>query len=524
MTITRFPLGLLPGAASLLALVSLVVAPDSAGTRARGADTESSHDRFADSFVVRRRSFLSVAGRRFRFGGANIEWLGLAGYGPFDPHGPHLPSHYEIEDAMATAREMGVRVVRSQTMGDSVGCRDCIEPTLGRFNQVAFRQIDYALKSARQHGIKVIPTIVGDDARAGGTGCVNLSWRGMSAPDCSIVNMPRFWTDRKVIHDVERHVTALLNHKNVYTHVAYKNDPTILGWDLLNGGGSPTGWTRLLVRHIRTIDRHHLILSGAVNAGIPGVDACVGFVYPHWSQPLASVRKGIAACRAARKPFIAYEYGWDRTNYRTLVDLQAFLNSLRTLPGVAGDAFWALQAHNDGHGWMPIPADVSDPDKAPHVESGQWWALYYTGISTLVTTADDMRARAQMLRRHNYAMSGRRVPRHATPPAPTITSIVDGVIGADGDTGVRVYWQGAAGARRYSVERAATVAGPWTTVCERCVTDLDDGFSDFGSGSERAWYRVVPYNLDGKPGRPSRPTTTPRRDRPRTPPRSRDSR
>ena len=58
-------------------------------------------------------------------------------------------------------------------------------------------------------------------------------------PNCSLVNMAPFWTDTDVIADVEAHIRALLNHVNVYTHVAYKNDPTILGWDLLNGGGSP---------------------------------------------------------------------------------------------------------------------------------------------------------------------------------------------------------------------------------------------------------------------------------------------
>jgi mannan endo-1,4-beta-mannosidase len=336
-----------------------------------------------------------VAGRPFRFGGANIEWLGLAGYGPFDPNGPHFPSHYEIDDAMATAREMGVKVVRSQTMGDSVGCDQCIEPTLGQFNQGAFERIDYALKSARAHGIKIIPTIVGDDARAGGTGCVYLRWRSISVPNCSIINMSPFWTDQTVIADVEEHIKALLNHVNVYTRVAYKDDPTILGWDLLNGGGSPVPWTRQIAEYIRGLDSRHLILSAPANAGLRGVDVCVSFVYPHWFQPLASVKRGIARCKSAGKPFVAYEYGWDLTNYPTVRGLRAFLRSLESAPEIAGDAFWALQAHNDGHGWMPIPADTTDPTTARHLESGQWWALYYPGIQTMVNTAADMAARAR---------------------------------------------------------------------------------------------------------------------------------
>jgi mannan endo-1,4-beta-mannosidase len=502
-------------ASLIVVLLLVIVVPGSAGTPASA--TARSFQRptstppprrlqqFADSFVTRKGVRLYVAGRPFRFGGANIEWLGVVGYGPFDPNGPRLPSHYEIDDAMATAREMGVKVVRSQTMGDSVGCDLCIEPTLGHFNEDAFERIDYALKSARAHGIKIIPTIVGDDARGGGTGCVYLRWRGVSVPDCSIVNMPPFWTDQTVIGDVEEHIKALLNHVNVYTHVAYKDDPTILGWDLLNGGGSPAPWTRKIAEYIRGLDSRHLILSGPANAGLRGVDVCVSFVYPHWSQPLASVKPGIARCKRARKPFVAYEYGWDRTNYPTVRGLRAFLKSLVNAPEVAGDAFWALQAHKDGHGWMPIPADTTDPMTARYGESGQWWALYYPGIQTLVNTAADMAARAQVIRSHNYSMVGSRVLAHAIPPAPKVTSVVYGPTSFVGRDGASVYWQGSAGAKNYSVQRAPSAAGRWTTVCNRCVTDLDNGYVDLSSEARSGWYRVLPYNLDGKSGPASKP-------------------
>jgi mannan endo-1,4-beta-mannosidase len=466
-------------------LLPLLAAGAILATTSSGAGASRSPQTFRDSFVTRSGPRLVVNGRQFRFGGANVEWLGVAGYGPSDPSGPHFPSHYEVDDAMATAREMGATVVRSQTMGDSAGCAACIEPELGRFNEEAFAHIDYALASARAHGIKIIPTIIGDDAVEGGTGCVYLRWRGISQPGCSLINMAPFWNDPTVIGDVEAHVAAVLNHVNVYTHVAYKDDPTILGWDLLNGGGSPVAWTREIVSYIRGIDARHLILSGYANAGIQGVDACVSFVYPHWRMGLAFVQPWIAQW----KPYIVYEYGWDRTNYSTLAKFTGFLETLRHTPEIVGDGFWALESHNDGHGWMPIPANTSDPAEALHAESGQWWALYYPGIRTLVSTAADMSARAQAIRRHNYAMSGARVPAHAIPPAPIVTSILGG----------RVYWQGSAGAKDYSIQRAPSPSGPWKTVCPRCATDSGDGYSDV-EGANGAWYRVIPYNLDGKRG------------------------
>jgi hypothetical protein len=129
--------------------------------------------------------------------------------------------------------------------------------------------------------------------------------------------------------------------------------------------------------------------------------------------------------------------------------------------------------------------------------------LYYTGIQTLVSTPADMAARAQMLRRHNYVMRGVRPPAHAIPPAPVITSAQ--TKSSTERLGTRIYWQGSAGARNYSVQRATAAAGPWTTVCKQCATDLDDGYLDESSEEKGSWYRVIPYNLGGRPGPASNP-------------------
>jgi mannan endo-1,4-beta-mannosidase len=102
-----------------------------------------------------------------------------------------------------------------------------------------------------------------------------------------------------------------------------------------------------------------------------------------------------------------------------------------------------------------------------------------------------MRARALAIRRHNYAMRGVAVPRHAISPAPRLTSVQQR----------RIYWQGSAGAATYSVQRAVRARGPWAPVCSRCVTDLANGYLAARTG----WYRLLANNLDGRPSRPSRP-------------------
>ncbi len=353
------------------------------------------------AFVQQHGTHLTLAGAQYRFGGANIEWLAIEGYGPADPRGPRYPTRAEVNSALDDAKKMGVTVVRSQTLVDSVGCATCIEPTLGQFNESAFASSDYAIAAARARGIRLIATIIGDDAQTGGGGCVYLTWRSISVPGCSLSNMPPFWTDPNVIADVEQHIDVVLDHVNPLTHLAYKDDPTILGWDLLNGGGSPPGWTATIANHIRGIDARHLILSDASNARLRNVNACVTFVYTHWHEGPATLWPKVATCRKAGKPFIAYEYGWDRTNFSTVAGLRSFLAELQRNPEVAGDAFWALVAKG-----QPIPADVTDPARAAIDESGEWWALYYGGRTTLVNTAADMRARTQVITTHARAMRG----------------------------------------------------------------------------------------------------------------------
>jgi hypothetical protein len=90
----------------------------------------------------------------------------------------------------------------------------------------------------------------------------------------------------------------------------------------------------------------------------------------------------------------------------------------------------------------------------------------------------DMAARAQVLRRHNHSMCGVPLPAPAIPPAPVVTPR-NTAPASTGRVGSGVYWQSSPVAKELASsgrDRGGRV--PWTTVCKRCVTDLDDGFVD----------------------------------------------
>jgi mannan endo-1,4-beta-mannosidase len=472
-----------------------------------------------EDFVERAGTKLTLRSAPFRYSGPNIEWLGLEGYGPHDPMGPRYPSHFEIDDAFATAAEMGARVVRAQTMGDTVGCALCVEPEQGKFNDAAFQASDYALVAAKRNGIRIIITLVGDCATCslGGIGQY-LAWGGKQNPQ-------DFFTDPALIAAYEKHIGAVLNHVNGLTGVRYKDDPAILAWENCNMcgiiavlmGGNPSAlgpisdWVEAIGQHIKRQDSHHLYLdTSGIFRAYPKVldnkttDLITFEYYPHWDALLgtgehttaATFGRDAAAVTSHGKAYIVNEFGWDRTNWKTQHDLQNVLDALAKDRSVSGDGFWALQAHFDNFGFQPIPADTNNPAYAESGETGQWWALYYPGIKTLVNSADDMAARAQQLRAHAYAMSGTPLPKHATTPPPVVTSIVIGGL---------IAWRGSAGAVRYSVERMDSGAKEWKTICDRCATDADDPWTDPHATLFGARYRVTGFNADGVASAPSDP-------------------
>ncbi len=472
-----------------------------------------------DDFVKRQGSRLTLAGANFRYSGPNLEWLGLEGYGPFSKTGPQTPTRFEIDDAFATAAEMGAKVVRSQTMGDSIGCPQCIEPSEGHFNESAFQSSDYALAVARQYGMRVIITLIGDCATCQGGGVGQyLAWEGrQDAMD--------FFKDPVLIAAFEKHIATVLNHMNPLTGLRYKDDPTVMAWENCNmcgihplladkvgtAGTQIAGWVETIGAYIKRTDPHHLYLdTSGIFPKYPAVidakstDIVTYEYYPHWNAILGPVhmvdsttfRTDAALITGREKAYILNEYGWDKTDWATNADLQRVLDELESNSNVSGDSFWALQAHADSFGFQPIAANSDNPAYANHGESGQWWSLYYPGISNLVMTADEMSTRAQQLRTHAYKMADLAVPRHKIPPPPVVTSVVESWL---------VAFRGSAGAINYSVQQQSPGSTDWLTICDRCAKDTDDPWVNPKGPAFGARYRVIAWNADGVPSVPSAP-------------------
>ncbi len=417
----------------------------------------------SNGFVSRSGSQLVLNGRPFRFAGANIHWLGL-------DDTTNYPSQFRVNDAFDAAKEMGLTVVRSHSLGASTGCGNCIEPSLGVFNETALAHVDYAIKVARDHGIRLIIPLT-DNWHFSAGGKHNFTdWLHISDEN-------QFYYNSKVIGDFETYIRTLLNHVNSYTGVAYKNDPTIMAWETGNELDPPTSWTQSISTYIKGIDSNHLVVDGRTGvdphaASLTNVDMVSDHYYP---KSIAELNRDANAAKSAGKAFFVGEFDWNDANGGDT--LNSFLSAIEANPTIAGDAFWELWSHADEYGY---------------VSNQVQYTLHYPGDSVA------MRRSVQLLRMHAYKMRNIAVPTNSAPGVPLLNVVI-----RDGTNDVLV-WRGTALSASYTIERSTvSTTGPWTVICDQCATDTGTPWMDTTTPAGNLWYRVIAYNIAGVAGKPS---------------------
>ncbi|HSZ81346.1 MAG TPA: cellulase family glycosylhydrolase [Polyangia bacterium] len=246
-----------------------------------------------DPFVRTSEHDLVIDRQPFHFVGANLAVM----------HGP--ANRAATEAVIEGAAKDGLRVGRVWAFGEA----DADAPEWQRENYLfragpdgwvesGPRQLDRVIAAAGKAGLHLIITLANNWSDYGGVPRY-LHWAGVRDDDAYGAS-DKFYSDAKARAFYRAHVERLLKRANQLTGVPYKDDPTILGWELMNestvfttaGAQARKAWVAEMGKLVHTLDPHHLVTPGVsvyrteserrdwlAVCKIPEVDFCDAHLY-----------------------------------------------------------------------------------------------------------------------------------------------------------------------------------------------------------------------------------------------------
>lgn len=186
------------------------------------------------SFVKTSDAHFTVDSQRFRFIGANAEYLPLV-------------SDEILGEVLDRAQSLGIQVIRTWGFGD--GCEDYNQPSCedwsryfqplpGVYNKSAFEHFDHIVYEAGKRNIRLIIPLANNWGEYGGIPRY-VCWHEKMQADCPGNRMDddlhdTFYTDEDIKEWYRQYVNHFVNHVNTLTGVRYADDPTIMAWELIN--------------------------------------------------------------------------------------------------------------------------------------------------------------------------------------------------------------------------------------------------------------------------------------------------
>ncbi|XP_010550422.1 PREDICTED: mannan endo-1,4-beta-mannosidase 7 [Tarenaya hassleriana] len=212
---------------------------------------------FRDGFVRTRGVQFLINGYPYYANGFNAYWLM---YEASDPS-----QRFKISDAFRDASRRGLSVARTWAFSDA-GYRP-LQFSPGSYNEQMFQGLDFVISEARRYGIKLILSLVNNYDSFGGKKQY-VDWarsRGQY-----LTSEDDFFTNPVVKDFYKDHVTTVLNRFNTFTNVHYKDDPTIMAWELMNeprctsdpSGRTIQDWITEMAAHVKSLDSKHLLEAG----------------------------------------------------------------------------------------------------------------------------------------------------------------------------------------------------------------------------------------------------------------------
>lgn len=362
----------------------------------------------APNFVRRDGAALTLDGKPYRIAGVNNHYLAFG-------------TQEEVTRVLDDAVAMDANVVRT-FIQPVIGSLDGTVPTIWNWKSEAsasdlgtngvymmawdpaaggmvvnegpdgLQRIDFVIAEAAKRNLRLILSFIDFWGYTGGAQQMS-AWHGGTDKYTFFAQDPRTRQDYKTF------VHRVLTRTNTLTGRVYKDDPTILAWDLANEPDIHPrdlrlAWTTEMSAYVKSIDSAHLLASGSANMvdpfddlAIPGIDLGTWHGYPDQAglSPDAFdtlIRRNCVVATRAGKPILLEEFGLPRSDTRQSASYRQWLATLQGASGCPGWVVWRLVGRQkDGR----FPLDEHDRLDVHNDASPVWRVLQQAARGLLRT-------------------------------------------------------------------------------------------------------------------------------------------
>jgi mannan endo-1,4-beta-mannosidase len=406
-------------------------------------------------------TFITTKGQQFIKDGAPYYYVGAnlwyAAYAASPDPAIGNPGRLERElDALGA---MGVTNLRILASSELSPLKNSLNPAFqssdGSLNEGLLKGLDKALALMAERNMTAILYLTNFWEWSGGLGTYEAWTNGGSYIDMNDPAHPwpafpdfvsQFYENQAALAKYEAYVRTLVTRTNSVTNKPYKDDPTIMSWQLCNEprpGGTDEiitkrfkaykGWIDRSAALIKSLDPNHLVSVGhegpkgsnddlALTQSAqdsPNIDYTTAHIWPQnwsWADPkdlegsfptvaketTAYIANSVTITNALKKPLVIEEFGFPRDDasyeagtstvwrdqFYGLI-IKALLESHQRGGEIAGINFWAWggegRALHDDYRMKPKEtAYVGDP---PHEPQG-WYSVFNTDAATKTLFSD----------------------------------------------------------------------------------------------------------------------------------------
>ncbi|KAH7849997.1 hypothetical protein Vadar_026356 [Vaccinium darrowii] len=211
-----------------------------------------------DGFIKTRGVQFVLNGSPYYANGFNAYWLMYVATDPSERN--------KVSSVFQEASSRGLTLARTWAFGD--GGYRALQNSPGSYNEQTFQGLDFVISEAGRYGIKLILSLVNNYENLGGKKQY-VDW-ARSQGGQNIASEDDFFSNSVVKGYYKNHIKTVLTRRNSITGVDYKDDPTIMAWELMNEPRCPSdtsgrtiqGWITEIASYLKSIDSNHLLAAG----------------------------------------------------------------------------------------------------------------------------------------------------------------------------------------------------------------------------------------------------------------------